>query len=673
MLLELDGISPTLSSFSLNMQAVNASNSDYYSFIDVVRFRVRQLAAQDNSSDEPRVNELKLKRLPFIGNLRKNVLKLLREAFCAAKSHIPELQICSRKDLFESVSQNKNLQDFLAQSDVRRGIKTTSIYSSVQHMCQSNANGGNISWKEVQDVVFPDEDTKRPIFRHSPLNVPIFSNPNIKSSSSTVHEMEVDVVTHRIYLLMLSGELHVWDAATLGTKPFLICPVVTRECSPVKVGIQSGSISQCIDDQCIIKAMLTMTPRAKILRTCSRTGVLIVNSTLGDRCLRVFEPVSLHRLHRIRLDLPPSPWFALGLFDEEEKNSSGRTATVAQQQEQQQQQHFPRHATMHWTSACSVLDFCYQAAQEVAVCIISERRTILAYCCVTGLALASLPGHTTFPSCILYIPSQEHVITGDADRSIRVWDLESSFLSCLEHKWSPVKRKFMSQIILEGGIVSSRVDFVQHAEQNPVQSARHKQRNIKSSSSTTQHHSLPESQILMIFREALLKNYEKCKRGWKIGRVTSVIDVSEIWPSASGDSKTDKKQYVLEILMEGDNEIILLDPSLNDIQLLSDDETQESMADHQQQQHFEYGSSCFKVGTRLNIRWKKFTKVRGKDETVCLACRALFKGYGSTCTVKDFISAVLSLDGAPTEAQLFSIANLFIEKKTGHRRAAIVL
>ncbi len=626
------------------MQAVNTSNSDYYSFIDFVRFRVRQLLQQVSS------NELKFK-FPFIGNWRKNVLRLLREAFCAAKSSIPELQMCSKKDLINCITRNEFLKEFLAQLDDRKGKKSL-IYSSLQSMYQSNVNGDDISWQEVQDIIFPNEEVKRPIFRHSPLNVPIFSS-NDRIKSSVVHEMEVDIAMNRIYLLMLSGELHVWDAATLGTKPFLACPVVTRECSPHEVGIQDGSVTgycsnkcRCVDDQRIIEAMFTMSPRVKILRVCSRSGVIIVNSTLGDRCLRVFEPASLRRLYRTRLDLPPSPWFDLGLFDKEEEENIAIWGNAAVEQ---QQYHLPRH-TMHWSSACSVLDFCYQAAQEVAVCIISERITILAYCCVTGLPLASFPGHSASPSCILYIPSQEHIITGGADRSIRIWNLESSLLSSLEHKWLPIKRKFISKTTFEG-VAFSVVDGGTQCAEQPVYSDRHKQQVF------------PEFEVLMILREALLKNYENCSGQWRVGQISSVIDHGEIWPSTSGGiaipahtgSDKKKKHHVLEILMEGCDEIIILDPNIHNVKLMSD-ETQKSMTDPQQ--HFD----CFKVGTRLTFSWENSTKAR-QDEYVRLECEALFEGYGRTCTVNDFISAVRTLDGAPTEAQLLSIINLFLEVK----------
>ncbi len=668
---ELDGTSPTLSSFALDMQAINTSNTKYYSFIDFVRFRIRRLLR--GSSDGLCVYNLAPKRkIPFIGNWRKNVLKLLREAFCIANSSriIPELQKCSKKDLINRVTHSEHLQELLTQSDDRKG-RATSIYSSLQHMCQTNANGDDVSWQEVQDVVFPVEDVnRRPIFRHSPLSVSIYSNDST-TKASAVHEMEVDIVTHRVYLLMLSGELHVWDAATLGTKPCLACPVVMRECSPADIGNQDGSVTgyrsmhRCMDDLKIIESMFMMMPRVKILQVCSRSRVLIVNSTLGDRCLRVFEPLSLRRLYRTRLDLPCSPWFALGLFDEEEEN-----IPIWSKSSVEQQRHLPRHTT-HWSSACSVLNFCYLAEQEVAVCIISERRTILAYCFVTGLALGSFPGHTASPSCILYIPSQEHIVTGGTDKSIRVWDLESSFLLSLERKWLPIKRKFMPQATSTlNDVASSVVDIAQHAEHPIYCDNRHKQHNPES----TTHQVCPEFDVLMMLREALLKNYERYSEQWRIGRVTSVIDYAEVWPSASGGkaipfhTMSDRK-HVLEILMEDTDEVIILDPNLNDIQVLSD-EKQTSMTDPQQ--HFgECRSPFFKVGTHVTLWWKKAIKACGRDELAYLACKTLFEGYESTCTVNDFMSTVLTLDGAPSEAQLLSILKIFIEVK-GNRKSILL-
>ncbi len=622
------------------MQAINTGNSsDYYSFIDFVRFRVAQSLQQQVPT-----NELKIK-FPFIGNWRMDILKLLRQAFCAANSGTLELQTCSKKGLMNSIACHKFLKEFLAQIDDRKGRM---IYSSLQRMCQSNANGDDISWQEIQGIIFPTDEVKdRPIFRNSPVNVPILTrNDNRIPSPAAVHEMEVDIELSRVYLLMLGGELHVWDAATLGTKTVLACPVVTHECSPRDVGIQDGSVtgycsSKCRSDdiQKIVEIMFKMTPRVQILRVCSRSGVIIVNSTLGDRCLRIFEPTSLRRIHRTRLDLPSSPWFDMGLFDIEEEGY-----------------HLPRCIT-HWSSACSVLDFCYQAAQEVAVCIISERITIMAYCCVTGLPLASFPGHSAPPSCILYVPSQEHIISGGADKLIRVWNLKSSFLSTLGHKWLPIKRKFISKTTFDCSSLSM-VDG-NCCDKHLVYGDRRKQQAF-----------LPEFETLMILREALLKNYESRSKQWRVGRILSVIDQGEIWLSASrgkdvpahtrSDDVKKNHHHVLEVLMESFDEIIILDPSIHTMKSIGNDNEALKCSTTDPQQHVD----CLKAGTRIKFLWENSAKGH-KDECVHLECKALFKGYVPTCTVRDFISAVRTLDGAPTEAQLVSIVNLFLEVKDG--------
>lgn len=68
-----------------------------------------------------------------------------------------------------------------------------------------------------------------------------------------------------------------------------------------------------------VRRLLRLRPRARILHPCPGTGVLLVNSTAGDRCVRFHETAALRRICRTRLDLPPPPRSALtqgqGLFD----------------------------------------------------------------------------------------------------------------------------------------------------------------------------------------------------------------------------------------------------------------------------------------------------------------------------------------------------------------------
>lgn len=67
------------------------------------------------------------------------------------------------------------------------------------------------------------------------------------------------------------------------------------------------------------RLLLRLRPRARILHPCPGTGVLLVNSTAGDRCVRFHETAALRRICRTKLDLPPPPRSALtqgqGLFD----------------------------------------------------------------------------------------------------------------------------------------------------------------------------------------------------------------------------------------------------------------------------------------------------------------------------------------------------------------------
>lgn len=67
------------------------------------------------------------------------------------------------------------------------------------------------------------------------------------------------------------------------------------------------------------RRLLSLRPRARILFPCSGAGLLVVNSSAGDRCVRFHETAALRRICRTRLDLPSPPRSSRtdgqGLFD----------------------------------------------------------------------------------------------------------------------------------------------------------------------------------------------------------------------------------------------------------------------------------------------------------------------------------------------------------------------
>lgn len=67
------------------------------------------------------------------------------------------------------------------------------------------------------------------------------------------------------------------------------------------------------------RRLLGLRPRARVLFPCPGTGVFLVNTSPGDRCVRFHETAALRRICRTRLDLPPPPrWCSTdgqGLFD----------------------------------------------------------------------------------------------------------------------------------------------------------------------------------------------------------------------------------------------------------------------------------------------------------------------------------------------------------------------
>lgn len=108
------------------------------------------------------------------------------------------------------------------------------------------------------------------------------------------------------------------------SKAICYLPFFTTNTAHKPLTIGSGSGSNTAADarlQCKngARRLLRLHPRAKILFPCPGMGLLLVNSSAGDRCVRFHETAALRRICRTRLDLPPPPRWAstdgLGLFD----------------------------------------------------------------------------------------------------------------------------------------------------------------------------------------------------------------------------------------------------------------------------------------------------------------------------------------------------------------------
>lgn len=169
-----------------------------------------------------------------------------------------------------------------------------------------------------------------------------------------MYELATDTETNIIYALMVDGEVKVYDAAGplgggggggCGGKggPLWTSQVITHDPSPRSLGTETrGEYRRWrqrvgLDDnlgsgnrtttttaarlRCKAGArrLLRLQPRVKVLFPCPGTGILLVNSSAGDRCVRFHESAAMRRVCRTRLDLPPPPRSAStdgqGLFD----------------------------------------------------------------------------------------------------------------------------------------------------------------------------------------------------------------------------------------------------------------------------------------------------------------------------------------------------------------------
>eukprot|EP00903_Cladosiphon_okamuranus_P006300 g6178.t1 len=312
-----------------------------------------------------------------------------------------------------------------------------------------------LRWQDIEVLLFRPYDPTE-IFSNAPSTAPIgFPDVDPRSAQQQreeVYELATDTSANLLYALMTDGEVKVYDAAgPLGGGgggggrgatggPLWTCQLVTHDPSPRSLGTETrgeyrrwrervglNDRSESGNDtttttiipaearfQCKAAArrLLGLQPRAKVLFPCPGTGVFLVNTSAGDRCIRFHETAALRRICRTRLDLPPPPRSCStdgqGLFDV--IMLKGEVGEIAGR-------NYGRggdgHVGIVGSTENSLLDVVFLPELSVLLGLVGGRAEVQMFCCDTGLVLAILAGHTLPVSCIQWIPSQALVLGQD--------------------------------------------------------------------------------------------------------------------------------------------------------------------------------------------------------------------------------------------------------------------
>lgn len=131
-----------------------------------------------------------------------------------------------------------------------------------------------------------------------------------------------------------------------------------------------------------VRRLLSFRPRARILFPVAGTGLLLVNTSAGDRCIRFHETAALRRISRTRLDLPPVPRSALtdgqGLFDAAEIfDDMGRNSATLKEGEARGKENRSGNVRMiGGTTECSLVDVVFLPEYSTLLGLIGGRAEV---------------------------------------------------------------------------------------------------------------------------------------------------------------------------------------------------------------------------------------------------------------------------------------------------------
>jgi Ca2+-binding EF-hand superfamily protein/WD40 repeat protein/serine/threonine protein kinase len=317
------------------------------------------------------------------------------------------------------------------------GGNVDALLSSIQG--GNEEEGVRLPWSALERCLYPDGAESQTATFSRPLSfVPCIPDASPTSPSkplASVYETVVDHRTGQLFVLMSDGELQCWDAtsSTCRTSEQVILPerpppssrsvdsqrhhTAWRIAFGLDRDLTSSDVNRLVPKQNRAQALvvakeaasrlLALKPRMQVLLFDPNATVLALNTTAGDGCVCFHEPLTLRRLMRVWLALPPMADFDPCLF-------------------QQYPNAFPPSPTE--TSRGALEKFVYLAAHDLLVASIVGSFDGAIFCAATGTRLATLLGHSANITALMWAARPEYALTGSEEGTIRIWDLGATFL-----------------------------------------------------------------------------------------------------------------------------------------------------------------------------------------------------------------------------------------------------
>jgi Ca2+-binding EF-hand superfamily protein len=375
---------------------------------------------------------------------------------------VDDVRSVSKKHFLNSVRLDLKTQPYLKRQLTNRSPSCT-LLDALTAAGDREDPSGSVTWKEVEGAIFP-EKSPYIMYPRNPLSIQVGRDTARRAEevatrisdpeqgifrSFRVHELVSDDSTGRLCILFTDGILETWDS--FRHRMVHSEQIITHDGTPTspvesyeqhlgwrwKVGldlehgeyVSAATQKRKQEAEATARAysceLLHLRPRGTILGYDRLSGVLIVNTTAGDRCIRFHEGATLRRLYRVRLDsaLPRMPIFDKALFDLGPERAGLK--------------HFHRAGSQSLATAAlgAVKDFTYLPDLEVLICSVLGDSAVRILCTSTGAWLATCKGHDCPLASLYYIAPKRYVVTGGEDGTLRLWDVGRVLLPMIGSRW----------------------------------------------------------------------------------------------------------------------------------------------------------------------------------------------------------------------------------------------
>lgn len=347
-----------------------------------------------------------------INGWRRPCLKILRQLWakvCKVQAKVRRLDAAPGDVFADACKKDEAVKRFLPL-DVATGTTLRDALASIsQKQCY-------VRWRHVEALVFGELGAPNAsfhsqvdeVYRRGPLDLLRFDSSSTAphdetaadlalqsgaKTKSVLLEVVTDPVHGLVFALTSDGVLDAWDTAStkrIGKAPFLC---VAPEPSP-------GEDARPLPRK-LAARMLAMAPRTQILYLDVSGRALYVNTTCGDRCVRIHELSGLHRIKRLRLALPKMKSFGKrGYWDA--PDASGLMD--------------PR-----WSTHGALDAFSSAPHEGVLVGSVVGDDRVYAFDLTSGAVRKVYCGHSNAVNGTVVIPDLRLYATCSSDTTIRVW------------------------------------------------------------------------------------------------------------------------------------------------------------------------------------------------------------------------------------------------------------